>query len=64
MKRATKTALRQEIDELRHVGAQFANIAFNLCQTQDPMRVPWSTMDELRREWDAIKRREQVGDKA
>jgi hypothetical protein len=65
MTRATKAQLREEIAELRHVGAQMANVCFNLGQANATIRKlgpecqrAADAMWELRREWDAIKRRE------
>lgn len=68
-KTATKAQLRQEIAELRYVGHQMANICFNLGQSHSRLRaravdrrdeiVGWAdSMYRLRKEWDAIKRRE------
>lgn len=58
MKRATKAELRQEICELRHVGRQMANACFNLGQGHTFTQYDRDICDGLRREWDAIKRRE------
>ncbi len=56
--RAKKQDLRQEICELRHVGRQMANICFNVSQGQTLTAVDLEILDALRRQWDAIKRRE------
>lgn len=65
MTRATKAELRQEIAELRRVGAQMANVCFNLGQEHGAIRKLSPECDQaadcmwdLRRQWDAIKRRE------
>jgi hypothetical protein len=57
--KVTKDQLRQEIAELRYVGAQMSNICFNLAQGQK-LLLPSDreAMDYLRRSWDAIKRSE------
>lgn len=57
--KATKTELRQEIAELRNVGQQLANIALSWSkgkQVLDPD--DRELLSVLRRDWDAIKRRE------
>lgn len=56
---ATKAELRQEIAELRHVGNQMSNLCFNLAQDGRQSQVNRDCMDQCRRNWDAIKRREK-----
>lgn len=54
--KARTLALEKEVAELRTVGAQMANACFNMAQMaflDEPTR---TTMDELRRKWDAIHR--------
>ena len=61
-KRPTITDLRQEIAELRHVGGQMANVCFNWSQSKDSISLHDREMlDQLRRQWDAIKRRVPKG---
>ena len=64
--KATKQQLREEIAALRRVGAQMANLCFNLGQDatwRDPgMMVSGSnlvSMYQLSKDWDAIKRVER-----
>ena len=61
-----KQELREEIAELRFVGAQMSNVCFNLAQraksNDDNVHLTaWEarSFDELRLKWDAIKRREK-----
>ena len=57
--KATKAELRREIAELRSVGARMANMCFNWAQHEGyRMTVDCQLMDQMRREWDAIKRAE------
>lgn len=61
MKKADKARLRQEIAELRHVGAQMANVFFNWSQNRqviDPG--DREMMNRVRRNWDAIQRAEKA----
>lgn len=57
MNTATKEKLREEICELRHVGVQMSNVCFNLAQGQ--VNINRELLDQLRRQWDAIKRSEK-----
>lgn len=59
MKKATKAELRQEILELRHVGSQMSNLCFNLAQWKEGRPQDRQSMDQLRRDWDAVKQRER-----
>lgn len=63
MTRATKAELRQEIAELRHVGAQMANLCFNIGQLCEVKETHLDAMRELFVQWDAIKRREELNAK-
>ena len=58
---ATKAELRQEIAELRHVGGMMSNLCFNLAQDNKQSQANRDSMDHCRRNWDAIKRRENPG---
>lgn len=52
-------ALRKEVDELRRVGSQLSNVAYNLAQESSYKLLDASLktrLDQLRREWDAIER--------
>jgi len=61
--KATKAELRREIQQLRHVGQQLSNVAFNLSQTPDQPRELTvenkKMLKELYKEYDAIKRAER-----
>lgn len=53
------SALRQEIAELRTVGAQMSNVCFNLQQRQTSDPHERQLMRSLRQEWDRIERAEK-----
>lgn len=55
---ATKLQLRQEIAELRMAGSKMANICWNLAQKRSFNGHDLEVVDESRKEWDAIQRRE------
>ncbi len=64
-KAASKTDLRKEILALRRVGAQMANLCFNLGQNADPMDLGkmvsgpnLCVMYDLSKRWDAVNRSE------
>ncbi len=66
MSTAAKSKLREEIEQLRNIGAQMANVCFNLGQNarHDSLGrlVTGSdlvSMYELSKNWDAIKRQER-----
>ena len=51
--------LRREVDELRRVGQQLSNVAYNLAQEGSKTALDSAlkmSLDRLRREWDAIER--------
>lgn len=59
MRTATKSELRDEIKQLRFIGAQMSNVCFNWSQctmkteiTQEDREI----LNELRIKWDMIKR--------
>lgn len=56
--KATKQELRQEIDQLRIVGAQMSNLCYNLHQSSAIDTRLRENMKELYVKWDAIKRSE------
>ena len=63
---AYKLELRNEIEELRHIGGQMANLCFNLGQNATETDLGKMvtghnlvTMYALSKQWDAIKRREK-----
>jgi hypothetical protein len=56
--KVSATDLRQEIEELRHVGAQMANVFFNWSQGQQVIDSDErEMMASLYRQWDSVKRR-------
>lgn len=59
-RRATKSELRQEIAELRHVGALMANFCFNVSQSDKIDPGYRQCMKEMQTMWDKIKRRERA----
>ena len=61
-----KQSLREEIEELRFIGAQMSNACFNLGQraksTNENVHLTAQearNFDELRVKWDAIKKRDK-----
>jgi hypothetical protein len=57
-RKALKSELRREINNLRRIGEQMSNVCFNLAQDRNIEARHRVTMDELRRKWDDIKRAE------
>ncbi len=57
----TKQELREEIVQLRFIGTQMSNVCFNLAQHVGKKldKQDCKLFDQLRRQWDDIKRREQ-----
>jgi len=57
--KATKAELATEVTELRRVGAQMANVCFNLSQSPHMHVDDKKIMAQLVRDWDAVKRTNQ-----
>lgn len=59
--KASKKELRREIAELRSVGHQLSNMAFNLSQESVPLDERGRRgFKELYKQWDGIKRAERT----
>ncbi len=56
---ARKDRLRAEIGDLRHIGEQLANVAFNLAQDDTLSADRRKMFKQLHQQWDRIPRSEK-----
>lgn len=60
MKKAKKKELRRELDEMRKIGNQFANLAYAFAANKDNLTSHnLNSLHELQMKWDTIKKSEK-----